>query len=243
MLQTPLSTHSRMQKWHDVTPPEFYIFIAITMLMARNKHLKIEEHWSTDLLLLSPVFGNLMSRNRFCTILRCLHFTNPMQQNQNSILKKIELVTNDARDKYKTLLTPYRNLCSDESIVPFKGTLSIKQYLPKKRNRFGIKLFVLCDVATGIIIDFIVYCGASSEITDPGSLGVGGAVVATLLKDFFGSQRHLYIDNWYTSPKLLRYLHENKIYACGTVKKNRAGMPILSDKLKKVRLLSNRIHH
>lgn len=74
------------------------------------------------------------------------------------------------------MITPYKNLCIDESIVPFKGRLSIKQYLPMKRNRFGVKLFVMCDVETSFIVDFIVYCGAGTQITDPCNLGVGGAV-------------------------------------------------------------------
>lgn len=238
MLNSPLSSSSRLQRWHDVTPPEFYIFIAVVMLMTRNNHLRIEEHWSSDLLLLAPIFGTLMSRNRFCSILSMLHFNNPIQRNTNSRLEKIELIINHARQKYKSLLTPYRNLCVDESIVPFKGRLSIKQYLPKKRNRFGIKLFVLCDVTTGIIIDFIVYCGATSEITDPANLGVGGAVVVTLIKDFFESYRHLYVDNWFTSPKLFKYLYENKIYACGTVRPSRTGMPSMSQKLKQGEIIS-----
>lgn len=88
ILRIPLTLHSRLQQWHDVTVPEFYIFIAIVMLMARNNHLSIEEHWSTDPLLLTPIFGNLMSRNRFSSILGMLHFSNPMAAKNTSILEK-----------------------------------------------------------------------------------------------------------------------------------------------------------
>lgn len=231
-----ISMHSRLQCWRDVTVQELYIFLAITMLMTRNRHLSIEEHWSTDILLFAPIFGNLMSRNRFTTILGMLHFsTSNMNINDSSISKlfKIENVINHARNKYRTIMTPYKNMCIDESIVPFKGRLSFKQYLPKKRNRFGIKLFVLCDVSTGIIIDFIVYCGVTSAITHIQNLGISGSVVVTLIRDYFKSNRHLYIDNWYTSPKLLQYLYDNQIYACGTVRKNRVGMPTLNRKLAK----------
>lgn len=223
VLNIDLRMHSRLQRWHDVSIPELYIFFAILMLMTRNRHLTIEEHWSTDMLLFSPIFSKLIPRNRFCTILSMLHFSRLSEE--TNILSKIKTCIDDAREKYKKKFTPHKNLCIDESIVPFKGRLKIKQYLPKKRNRFGIKLFVLSDVETGIIIDFIVYCGAATEIIDPCNLGVGGGVVSTLMRDYFGSYRHLYIDNWYTSPGLLKYLHENNIYACGTVKKNRIGMP------------------
>lgn len=232
VLNVNLKHHSRLQQWWDVGIAEFYIFLAVTMLMTRNKHLTLEEHWSTDLLLMSPIFSNIMKRNRYTTILGMLHFSAPNETSTStSRLIKIQRIVDHARAKYQTVMTPYRNLCIDESIVPFKGRLIFKQYLPKKRNRFGIKLFVLCDVTTGIIVDFIVYCGASTQIIDPSNLGVGGAVVCTLLKEYFNTNRHLYIDNWYTSPKLLKFLHQNKIYACGTVKKNRAGMPTFSAKL------------
>ncbi|CAH0402486.1 unnamed protein product [Chilo suppressalis] len=200
VLNVDLRIHSRLQRWHDVSIPELYIFFAILMLMTRNRHLTIEEHWSTDLLLSSPIFSQLMPRNRFCTILSMLHFSRPSEE--TNVLSKINTCINHAKEKFKKNITPYKNLCIDESIVPFKGRLSIKQYLPMKRNRFGIKLFVMCDVETGIIIDFIVYCGAATQIIDPCNLGVGGAVVSTLIRDYFGTYRHLYIDNWYTSPAL-----------------------------------------
>lgn len=229
VLNVDLRMHSRLRAWYDVTVPEMYIFFVIMMLMTRNRHLSIEEHWSTDILLSSPIFSKLMSRNRFCTILGMLHFSRPNEENY--ILSKIQSCITHAREKFRNVITPHRNVCIDESIVPFKGRLSIKQYMPKKRNRFGIKLFVLCDVDSGVIIDFIVYCGANTDINDPANLGVGGAVVSTLLKDFFGSNRHLYVDNWYTSPLLFKYLYNNQIYACGTVKKNRKGMPNLGRKL------------
>lgn len=73
-----------------------------------------------------------------------LHFTD--QRENTTILSKIQKCVDHARQKFNNIITPYKNICIDESIVPFKGRLSIKQYLPNKRNRFGVKLFVLCDV-------------------------------------------------------------------------------------------------
>ncbi|KAJ8705009.1 hypothetical protein PYW08_012329 [Mythimna loreyi] len=70
-----LRTNSRLHKWDDVTVPEMYIFFSILILMTRNRHLTIEEHWSSDILLHAPVFSKLMSRNRFSMILSMLHFS------------------------------------------------------------------------------------------------------------------------------------------------------------------------
>lgn len=135
VLNVDLRAHSRFQKWYDVTCAEMYIFLALMMLMTRNRHLSIEEHWSSDILLQAPIFSKLMSRNRFCMILGMLHFS--LRSEENRLLSKIARCVNHARQKFKSCITPSKNLVVDESIVPFKGRLSIKQYLPKKETDLG----------------------------------------------------------------------------------------------------------
>ena len=98
---------------------------------------------------------------------------------------------------------------------------TIVRYIPNKRNRFGIKLFILCDVKTGLIMDYIIYCGSRTEIVDSANLGITGAVVTTLLKDLMHAHRRLYTDNWYSSPKLFEYLYQQQTYACGTARIDR----------------------
>nr|XP_053613419.1 piggyBac transposable element-derived protein 4-like [Plodia interpunctella] len=230
----PLKTYSRLHRWSDVTVQDMYIFLSVTMLMTRNSHLSIEEHWSTDPLLCAPIFGKLMTRNRYCMILGmlCFHDLTAAPASTSDLrLTKLELIIQHARRLFKESLVPYKNLCIDESIVPFKGRLVFKQYMPRKRNRFGIKLFVLCDIETGCIVDFIVYCGATTDVADIPDLGKSGSVVVKLLEDYFDCNRCLYVDNWYSSPSLFKYLKNKKTYACGTAKVSRRGMP----KFKKIK--------
>lgn len=228
-----LKVYSRLHKWYDVTVPEMYVFFAVTMLFTRNKHLSMEEHWSTDPLLNAPIFSKLMSRNRYFMILGMLHF-GPHDTQFSDTLKvsKIRSLVEYVRKKFKNSFIPHSNLCIDESVVPFKGRLNIRQFLPKKRNRFGVKMFVLCDVKSKVILDFIVYAGKETPIIDQQNLGVSGAVVVTLLQDYLDTNRKLYVDNWYSSPQLFRYLYQRGIVACGTVRKNRSGMPKF-EKIKK----------
>ncbi|ROL45244.1 Zinc finger BED domain-containing protein 1 [Anabarilius grahami] len=63
------------------------------------------------------------------------------------------------------MFVPHRDLCIDESLLLWKGRLGFRQYIPSKRKRFGIKLFMLCDVLTGYIINVKVYTGSSTDIT------------------------------------------------------------------------------
>ncbi|KAK8769938.1 hypothetical protein V5799_013595 [Amblyomma americanum] len=70
----------------------------------------------------------------------------------------------------------------------------------------------------------VLYTGSSTEIKDS-EMGYGASVVITLLDKYLGKGHILWVDNWYTSPALFTYLFEKKTNACGTVRKNRKGIP------------------
>jgi len=53
-------------------------------------------------------------------------------------------------------------LAIDEVTVKFNGRVVFKQYIPKKRKRFGIKMFKLCD-STGYTYDMNVYLGKERQ--------------------------------------------------------------------------------
>ncbi|KAG8239803.1 hypothetical protein J437_LFUL019419 [Ladona fulva] len=157
-----------LQAWKDTTNEEMYRFLAITMLMPRTRKLALHEYWSRDALLKTPIFGELMSRDRYLTILRMLHFSDNNIPNSGDRLHKIRPVVDYLRATFRNTLVPFQNLCIDESLMLFKGRLFFKQYIPSKRNRFGVKIFVICDCETGYILDFIVYTGSDTKLSDTG---------------------------------------------------------------------------
>lgn len=105
-----------------------------------------------------------MARNRYINILSMLHFSTLTPANDEDTLYKLKPMIDHLRSVFKEKFTPFQNLCIDESLVSFKGRLRFKQFIPSKRHRSGIKLFMLCDVRTGFILDFIVYCGKGTEV-------------------------------------------------------------------------------
>ena len=115
----------------------------------------------------------------------------------------------------------------------WKGRLGFKQYIPSKRHRFGIKSFCLVDCKTKFVLDFIVYTGSSMEYQITPELGLSGSVVMELMRRYLNKGHHLYVDNWFASPALFEILHRNRTGACGTVRKNRQGLPSLITKLKR----------
>ncbi|XP_043473692.1 piggyBac transposable element-derived protein 4-like [Leptopilina heterotoma] len=147
-------------------------------------------------------------------------------------LKKVEPIIDYLQDKFSNTIIPGKNLCIDESLLLWKGRLKFKQYLPLKRNRFGIKLFELVDCQTGFILNFIVYTGENTDYKKFG-LGITGDIVAHFLKPYFGKGHVVYVDNWYSSAQLAEFLHDRDMGLCGTVKSNRKGLPKMESKLQR----------
>lgn len=77
------------------------------------------------------------------------------------------------------------------------------------------------DIHTGLH-----YTGASTEIDRTEEYGISGDIVLTLMKKYLKKNHILYVDNWYSSPMLFRFLFQSDTGACGTVKSNRKGKPI-----------------
>ena len=117
---------------------------------------------------------------------------------------------------------PGKDVSIDESLVLFKGRLSFQQYIKSKRARFGIKLYQLCT-SNGIHLDFIVYHGniAPQLIEMEEGALITERIPATLMERYFGKGLNLYIDNFYTSLRLAKYLIENGTNVTGTIRENR----------------------
>ncbi|KAJ8953501.1 hypothetical protein NQ318_023623 [Aromia moschata] len=218
------------KNWKDVDIGEFFIFIALSMLMTRSKKLDVKEYWSLDPLLHTPVFGKYMSRDRYLQILKNLHFANNEEADPNNRLYKVKNILERVKQRFQSQFYPFQNLVIDESMILFKGRLSFKQYIKTKRHRFGIKLYVLCDCETGIVLDFIVYIGQDTYKMMDNVTGLG---LAGCVKPYLNKGHSLFTDNFYSSPSLSMYLFDHKTNSCGTVRANRRHMPNLSEKLKK----------
>ena len=143
--------------------------------------------------------SNFCSNNvwrRIYHILRCLHFHDNVEI-VNHPLVKIKSVIGHVQSKFSAVLTPGKNLCIDESLLLWKGRLRFKQYIPLKRNRFGIKLYMIVDCETGFVLGFAVYTGADTDY-QKFDLGVTDDIVAHFLQPYFYKGYVVYIDNWYT---------------------------------------------
>ena len=128
---------------------------------------------------------------------------------------------------FQFFFSPGKDVSIDERLHFFKGRLSFQQYIKTKRARFGIKLYQLCT-SNGILVDFIVYHGniAPQLIEMEEGALITEWLPATLMERYFGKGHNLYIDNFYTSCILAKYLIENGTNIRGTIRENRKQFPI-----------------
>ncbi|KAF7381596.1 hypothetical protein HZH66_013990 [Vespula vulgaris] len=130
-------------------------------------------------------FLEVMSRDRFLYLLKILHFnTNKVIANTDK-LYKIREICDMFRKSFRKIFYPFENLYIDESLLLYKGSLSFKQHIPSKRDRFGIKSFILCDTQSGFVQDFIIYNRALSFATcESESIDKSGVIVMQVVKPY-----------------------------------------------------------
>nr|CAH7717465.1 unnamed protein product [Callosobruchus chinensis] len=66
---------------------------------------------------------------------------------------------NNCTGNYK----PSAYLCIDEQLVGFRGRCLFRIYMPNKPNKYGMKIVMLCDVATKYVLNASPYLGKSTN--------------------------------------------------------------------------------
>ncbi|KAK9753595.1 Transposase IS4 [Popillia japonica] len=131
--------------------------------------------------------------------------------------------------RFKSVYEPDEVMVVDETMIPFRGRLKLRQYIPGKRQNYSVKIFKLC-CSRRYTYNLQAYEGT----TEKRVMSIGSTVVMDLCKDYLGQGRNIITDNFYTSLELSYKLLENKTHSLGTLRANRKGFPkeIVKQKLK-----------
>ncbi len=99
-----------------------------------------------------------MSRERYQLISRyiCFDDIDTRIQRESNKFHKMEAIFNLFK-KNLLLIIPSYFLCIDETLYPFRGMCSFRQYIPSKPARYGIKFWSLVDVKLGIFCYQIIF--------------------------------------------------------------------------------------
>uniref|UniRef100_A0A9J8DDY0 PiggyBac transposable element-derived protein domain-containing protein n=1 Tax=Cyprinus carpio carpio TaxID=630221 RepID=A0A9J8DDY0_CYPCA len=200
-------------KWTDVSISELYCYIGLLFYMAMVKLSSITDYWWQNNLFSVPFPATIMSRDRFCTISWNLHMSHPDADQDNDKkrgtaehdrLFRARSLMDTIRLACKAIYHPRKNLTVDERMVACKANTGMTQYMKAKPTKWGFKLFFLADSSNGYTADFAVYTGKNPFPTGHGLSY--DAVTSLLDRIVLGSGYHVYMNNFYTSPKLLRDL-------------------------------------
>ena len=152
--------------------------------------------------------------------------------------------------QFASVYHPNCEVAVDEAMIKFQGRSSLKQYMPMKPIKRGIKVcvitytctlvnvphihylqqvWVLADSCNGYFWQVEVYTGRKERSEQ----GLGYRVVRDLTADLKGRNHQVYCDNFFTTTNLVEELAADNIFSCGTARKDRRGFPSV---LKEVRL-------
>uniref|UniRef100_A0A087X5I5 Zgc:162611 n=1 Tax=Poecilia formosa TaxID=48698 RepID=A0A087X5I5_POEFO len=219
-------------KWSDIEMEDLYNFFGLLIYMSLVSLPSIQDYWKQNSILSVPIPHKVMSRDRFRTIFWNIHLSDPEEDEQNDKTKgtpghdklfRIRPLYDDILCACKAYFHPRRELSVDERMVGTKAKTGITQYLKDKPTKWGVKIFVLAESASGYTIAFNIYTGKTQTQSVH---GLAYDVVKDLVQtSFLGTGYHIYMDNFYSSPKLFMDLARMKFGACGTYRENRKGCP------------------
>jgi len=180
-------------------------------------------YWSE--LYQQPFVASVFPRWRFEQLLRYFHVApSPPAAAPADPLSRVRPLIQSLQHSFPHHYAPSRSLTLDEAMVAYKGRSPIKQYIPSKPHKWGYKIY--CLASDDYLLHFEVYQGREEH---PSPLGSTYDTVMRMTAEYQQQQHILFTDNWFTSPAVLGELKRRGIRCCGSVRRNRRGMPAISD--------------
>ncbi|XP_060874821.1 piggyBac transposable element-derived protein 4-like [Metopolophium dirhodum] len=228
-----LTKSSRFSKWSPTNVDEIEKFMGLLLWFGLVQMPSLESYWSTKIRYKNNVAPKIMSQNRFELLLRFWHFADNEETPDNDRIYKVRDLLERVVKNYQNVMEPDEYLAIDESMVPFRGRLKFKQYIPGKAHKYGVKLFKICE-KNGYTHDLQVYAGKNQV----DGKGLALRVVMELIRPYLNVGRTVVTDNFYTSMPLARELLKNNTHLVGTLRTNRVKLPeVLKTKLKKGQII------
>lgn len=151
-------------------PDEMMVVIGCLLIMSYNRVPHLKMYWSTNKSVRNDTIANAISRNRFLLLHSKMYFNHPKKpKNTNKSYYTAEIIEclKYTFNRYRSEST-YQSI--DEFMVKFKGRSSMKQFLPQKPVKRGMKGFSRADARTGYTYDLFVYEGKGTD-TEESTLG------------------------------------------------------------------------
>ena len=211
-----------------VSVDEFLAYLGFCVLMGLVHLPAVDDYWRKDEYFRYSPISDRISRSRFREISRYLHFADNSQLPQRGQpgydkLGKVRPVLEALQSRFLQCYNPHCEQSIDEAMIKFQGRSTLKQFMPAKPTKRGIKVWCRADGHNGYLCEFQVYTGREES----NETGLGARVVTDLSQKLQGKHFHLFFDNFFCSFSLLRSLLMNGLYGCGTARQNYKDFPAL----------------
>lgn len=219
---------------------DLYAWIGLLILMGIHQLPELRHYWSSEPLLGLPVIKAVMTSKRYKKIVEVIHCndntSNPARGEQgHDKLHKLRPVIDKLNRNCSYVYKPSGTVSVDESMIPFKGRSSLKQYMPMKPIKRRYKVWCLGDSVTGYILAFDIYTGKSNAMSSDG-YGLGEKVVLNLCNQVvLDSWTVVAFDNFFTTIRLMEDLYKKQLFSVGTVRVHRKGLPEMMKKNMKMK--------
>uniref|UniRef100_A0A671V4K0 PiggyBac transposable element-derived protein domain-containing protein n=1 Tax=Sparus aurata TaxID=8175 RepID=A0A671V4K0_SPAAU len=207
-------------QWTDVEMEDLYTFFGLLVYMSLVSLPSLQDYWRQNHILSVPLPAKMMSRDRFRSILWNIHLSDPEEDAENERKKgtpgydklfRVRPLYDEILSACQAYYHPRRELAVDERMVATKAKTGMTQYMKDKPTKWGMKLFVLAESCSGYTLRFQIYTGKTNTASEH---GLSYDVVMNLIQpSCLGTGYHIYMDNFYSSPKLFMDLAKMKFGA------------------------------
>ena len=149
----------KYQEWEKINVMELKAYLGFSILMGLVKLPSLEDYWNVDPFLHYAPIADRIARQRFRDISRYLHFAGliPPGQPGHDKLGKVRPIIDHCTRMFLSSYDPHCECAVDE------GRSTLKQYMPLKPVKRGIKVWVRADSHNGYFSQFQVYKGKGSN--------------------------------------------------------------------------------
>ena len=210
-------------EWAPVDLCEIRGIVGLLYLIGvyRSQHESLRSLWSSG-----PsgraIFPASFGRNRFEQLVANLRFDSREDRNTDDKFAPFRRMWEQFVENCRKCYVVSAFVTVDEQLIPFRGRCSFKQYMPSKPDKYGMKLFLLCDCLTGYTFNGKPYLGRQGNQRN---VGLASDVVKILSSPLHFSGINITTDNWFTSSQLAADLLQKQITLLGTMRKNRREIP------------------
>ncbi|XP_044023761.1 piggyBac transposable element-derived protein 3-like [Siniperca chuatsi] len=221
---TNLQGRRSIKDWKDIDATDLQAYIGLLILAGVHKSRNESTCSLWNDYTGRAIFRATMSHGTFSLINSTVRFEDKRTRSasrKQDRLAAFRTIWEKWSHRLPLLFNTGKDVCVDEQLVPFRGRCGFRQYIPSKPAKYGIKIWVTCDVATSYAWKMQIYTGKSAGSAP--EVNQGKRVVLDMTEGLKG--RTVTCDNFFTTYALAEELLKRKIALVGTIRKNKPELP------------------